>query len=158
MTKNQYNHNRIYVKLLPFYFNNGCSEYSTTCIVPAREPEYDPDEYNPQWHTNDSPPCNSFGQLMGLTGVLAPDSTTTPTSMVPVVTGGTRPDKETPASLATTPVPIQEEQMGNEFDQLKWSSCDYDGSGIPIGYDGKLWSQFKLQNFVLFVVNYKFTG
>jgi hypothetical protein len=30
----------------------------------------------------------------------------------------------------------------SEFDRLEWSTCDYDSSGKPIGYDGKLWSQY----------------
>jgi hypothetical protein len=30
----------------------------------------------------------------------------------------------------------------NEFDRLEWSSCDYDGEGKPVGFEGKLWGQF----------------
>jgi hypothetical protein len=32
--------------------------------------------------------------------------------------------------------------IATEFDRLEWSTCDYDSSGIPIGFDGKLWSQY----------------
>jgi hypothetical protein len=126
--------------------NTGTStiSYNNNQQYALYQPEYDADEYNPQWHTNKSPPRNSFGQLMGLTETLTTDSTT-PLSIVPT---DVRPDHDTPAPVvrvaATMPAPIQEVRMVNEFDQLEWSSCDYDTAGTPIGYDGKLWSQFQV--------------
>jgi hypothetical protein len=50
-------------------------------------------------------------------------------------------------------VPVQEVQViqqpevpstGNEFDRLEWSTCDYDSSGRPIGFDGKTWGQYQV--------------
>jgi hypothetical protein len=51
-------------------------------------------------------------------------------------------------------VPVQEVQViqqqeipssiGNEFERLEWSTCDYDSSGRPIGFDGKTWGQYQV--------------
>jgi hypothetical protein len=90
-------------------------------VYASYQPEYDA-EYNPQWHTNDSPSRNSLGQLMECTGDVR-DSAPRPT-------------------IATVPAPVQEIQVLNEFDQLEWSTCDFDSAGSPVGYSGKLWSQY----------------
>jgi hypothetical protein len=95
----------------------------TMNALPYATYQYQPydDDHHPEWHTKDSPPRNSAGDLMELTAP-EPNSDTTP----------------------EVPVPIQEVQVVNGFARLEWQTCDYDSAGCPIGFDGKLWSQYQV--------------
>jgi hypothetical protein len=62
------------------------------------------------------------------------------------------PIQERCVVLEVASVPVQEIQViqqevpstGSEFDRLEWSTCDYDSSGCPIGFDGKTWGQYQV--------------